>query len=248
MDSSSPLLLFGVAMAMAFAGCVQGFLGFGFGLVSMGLLPFLLGVKGAVPLVGIVALVLNINLLVRFRRHFQWRSALPLLGGATLGIPVGVLALTSWSSSWLMIALGGIVVTYVAWSLLGRTAPRPLGRGAGWALGVASGVLGGAFGTSGPPAVAWVSSQDWSSQTMRATLVGLFTLAGVLQVALLTERGLVTLATVGIGAVGLPAAMLGGALGARLGDRIPQAQFRRFMLAGLGVLGFVFIVNGVRGE
>jgi len=241
----APLLLAGIAGAVCLAGCIQGVLGFGFGLVAMGLLPLLLGVKGAVPVVATMALLVNSTLLYRFRDSFSLRDAAPLIGPAIVGIPIGVFALRSWSGDALMVALGILVLAYVAWGLSRATVPQ-LGPRAGAALGLVAGVLGGAFSTAGPAAVVWVSSQPWPSRQLRATLVGLFAIGGSLQVALLTHAGLVNMDTLKVSAVALPAAALGSLLGAKLGDRVPQAQFRRIMLAGLGVLAFVFISNGVR--
>lgn len=244
----SPLLLAGIAGAVCAAGCVQGILGFGFGIVAMGLLPLLLGLKGAVPVVATLALVVNSALLVRFRASFSLRDAAPLLGGALFGIPVGVLALRFWPSDILMILLGLFILLYVVWGLSNQEAPPPMSRTAGGVFGLLAGVLGGAFSTAGPPAVVWVSSQTWSSQQIRATLVALFALGGSLQVSLLVHGGLVDLGTATVAVIATPAAGFGSLVGVKLGDRVPQEQFRKVMLVGLGVLAVVFIANGVRSE
>ena len=247
MIQHSPLLLAGVAAAMATAGCVQGIIGFGFGLVAMGLLPLMLGVKGAVPVVATMAVAVNWTLFLRFRKHFSASDAAPLFLGTLVGVPIGVTVLRAWSSDLLMTCLGVLVLLYVAWSLSRRETPPPLGRGVGAILGLVAGTLGGAFSTAGPPAVVWVSSQSWPSQQLRATLVGLFAVGGSIQVPMLAYGGLVDLGTVATVTIAAPAAALGSVVGARLGDRVPQEAFRLVMLCGLGLLAFVFIFNGVRG-
>ncbi len=248
MTQHSPMLLAGIAAAMAAAGCVQGVIGFGFGLVAMGFLPLMLGVKGAVPVVATMALAVNWTLFLQFRGHFSASDAAPLFLGALVGVPIGVTMLRALSPGLLMSALGVLVLLYVARSLSRRETPPPLGRGVGAILGLVAGTLGGAFSTAGPPAVVWVSSQPWPSQQLRATLVGLFAVVGSIQVGMLTYGGLIDLGTVATVAIAGPAAALGSVVGARLGDQVPQDTFRVVMLSGLGLLAFVFIFNGIRGE
>jgi len=207
----------------------------------------LLGVKGAVPVVATLALVVNSSLLFTFRSSFSLRDAAPLLGGALCGIPVGVFALRSWPSDMLMLVLGLLILAYVIMTLSKRATAPPMSRTAGGVFGLFAGILGGAFSTAGPAAVVWISTQTWSSQQIRATLVGLFAMGGAFQVSLLAHGGLVDWGTCTVAAIALPAAGLGSLVGVKLGDRIPQEKFRKVMLMGLGILAFVFIVNGLRG-
>ncbi|MCO4773390.1 MAG: sulfite exporter TauE/SafE family protein [Deltaproteobacteria bacterium] len=225
---------------------MQGVLGFGFGLMAAGLLPWLLGVKGAVPVVATMALLVNGTLMVRFRHHVSFGDARPLILGALVGAPIGVFALRSASPGHLMVALGLVILAYVGRTLSRRTTPEPMGSVSGAVLGTLAGVLGGAFSTAGPPSVVWVSTQPWSSQQLRATLVTLFAVVGALQVSLLIRAGMLTTDTGLTAAIIAPAAALGSFVGARLGDRVPQDKFQRLMLAGLGVLACTFIFNGLR--
>lgn len=222
-------------------------LGFGFGMTTMALLSMALGVKSAVPVVAGLALVVNGGLLFRFRRSFPAREAAPLLLAALSTIPLGVFALSSLPAERLLLVLGCVLLAYVAWALTRRDLPTPLGARAGVALGLLSGTLGGAFSAAGPPAVVWVSSQPWDSRRLRATLVGLFALGGLLQVPLLVRAGLIDGSSLALSAIAIPTAGLGSLGGAALGDRVPQEQFRRLMLVGLGVLAAVFIARGVTG-
>jgi len=216
-------------------------------MTTMAILSMALGVKTAVPVVAGLALVVNGSLLIRFRRSFPLREAAPLLLAALTTIPLGVFALSALPTDRLLLALGCLLVVYVGWALTRRELPAALGPRAGVALGLLSGTLGGAFSAAGPPAVVWVTSQPWDSRQLRATLVGLFALGGLLQVPLLARAGLVDGASLLLSAIAIPTAWVGTQVGAALGDRVPQEHFRRLMLAGLGVLALTFIGRGVSG-
>ncbi len=242
-----PLVVACIAGAVFLAGFVQGVLGFGFGLVAMGLIPLLIGVKAAVPLVAVFAGSVNLVLLLRFRGNLDARAAAPLLGGAVLGIPIGVWLLRSLDPSVLMLALGLIVAGYVANAVRQGGQVHELGARWGAVLGLAAGVLGGAFSTGGPPAVVWVSSKPWEPAQLRVTLLSVFVLTSAVQLSLFAFSGMLTREGLTVNAMALPAAGLGSFLGARTGDRVNPDQFKRMMLGALGVVALTFVARGIRG-
>ena len=66
--------------------------------------------------------------------------------------------------------IGAVLILIVALELAGLN-PRQLpGRGWGLLAGVFSGVIGGAVGTPGPPAVIYMTAQGWSARTIKANL------------------------------------------------------------------------------
>lgn len=230
------------------AGFSQGAIGFAFGMISVAGLSLLIGVKGAVPVVAILALLTNGSMVWRHRRSIVLRDAAPLLAGAALTAPLGVLLLRKVPGETLMTVLGVVIVVWVFRSLRTRQgeAVVPFSRRSGAILGLASGLLGGAFSSGGPPAVAWVSTQPWSSAQIRGTLATLFGMTGLLQVSLLAgsrflgrDELLTCLLLSG-------PALVGSFVGARVGDRIPAPIFRRVMLLGLACVGVVFVVKGLR--
>ena len=73
-----------VGMVVFLAVFTQSLSGFGSALVSMALLPAMIGIRVATPLVAVVALVLEIVLIVRYRQALDiksiWRVILAALG------------------------------------------------------------------------------------------------------------------------------------------------------------------------
>ena len=68
----------------------QSLSGFGSALVAMAILPAILGVQTATPLVALMSLTLEVVILYQYRREIQIRKVLPLIAGAIVGIPTGV--------------------------------------------------------------------------------------------------------------------------------------------------------------
>ena len=150
MSSETLYLMFFVALA----GSVQGTVGFGFGIVAMSTLPLWMDVKEAVPLVAALGLLVNIAMTWNLRAHLTWSRLAPLILGGVIGVPIGVTLFVSLNPDLLLIGLGMALIGVAIQQK--RTAP---GEGTGltpaWGgvAGLASGVLGGAFNTGGPPVV-----------------------------------------------------------------------------------------------
>lgn len=232
----------GVVFSASFA---QGVVGFGFGMISMALLPLVFDVSFAVVVVSGLGLLVNGSMLVSLRRDVSWHAVAPLLAGGIFGIPLGVGFLRAAPADLVLLALGTVVLGYVGWSIWGRPPREGLARGWGLVAGFTGGILGGAFNTGGPPAVMYVSGQPWSVGTTKATLQVFFVLTSVVQLSLFGASGMLSVASVGLDLVCAPAVFLGVWLGVRVGRRIDKDRFRVILLGALFVLGVVFVVRAV---
>ncbi len=241
------------ACAIAVAAMVQGLSGFGFGMVLMGLLPLVLPVTEAVPIVSLLGLVVSTSVLVACRRSLEIRTVVPLLVGSLIGVPLGVWFLTGAEPDLLRGTLGVILVVFALHGLVGGVPPAVAeSRGAwrdlvGAAAGVAGGALGGAFNTGGPPLIVYVTWRRLAPATMKATLQCCFALASCMQIALFVRHGIVTRATVVTASAGLPAIGAGLAAGFVLSRRISRVAFRRVVLLLLFALGAWFLVQSSGG-
>src|SRR5437899_2115458 len=95
---------------LACAGFVQGLTGFGFGLVSMSLLPAILGVKQAAAVGTFYGLLVTIATFVRHYRDYNWRLGIPFLVSCCIGVPIGVYFLEKSAESVLLKTLGVIMI------------------------------------------------------------------------------------------------------------------------------------------
>jgi uncharacterized membrane protein YfcA len=223
-----------VAFAAAF---IQSLTGFGSALVAMAVLPTLLGIRTAAPLVALLAGTLEAVLLVRYRGAVNLRAAWPLLAASALGIPVGVLALAHIEERVVLIVLGVVIAGYALYALLNPRLPRLDHPAWAGAFGFVAGVLGGAYNTSGPPVVVYASTRGWAPDEFKGTLQGFFLVNdGLVILGHLLGHNL-TLQVARFYAIALPALLLGAFLGARLDRYLNPAVFRKVVLALLLVVG-----------
>ena len=101
-----------LAAGAAVAGFVQGLTGFAFGLVAMSI--WVWGIAPGVASVMVVVGGFSGQLLsaVRVRRMPPWAMLLPLLGGALLGIPLGVAVLPHINAAMFKLGFGAMLVLW----------------------------------------------------------------------------------------------------------------------------------------
>jgi uncharacterized membrane protein YfcA len=232
-----------VVSILALAGFAQGLTGFGFGLVSMALLPLFIDFKDAVPLVAVLNLLVCAATLLTARRHLDWRRVAPLAAASALGVPFGVWALVRWDARWLLAVLGAWMIAFAISELALARWWRPrFPEWSAWPVGFISGVLGGAFNAGGPPVIAYTYSQPWGKEETVAALQMVFGASAVVRVGFMGGAGLMPaeLWTV-LGAAVLPV-LAGITLGTRLLRRVPGAALKVVAAAFFLVMGLKYLL------
>ncbi len=244
MPLESPYLLLFIALA----GSVQGTVGFGFGLVAMSTLPLWLGIKESVPVVALLCLVVNIALIWRLRHHLTLPRLGPMLLGGLIGVPIGVTLFVNMNADLLMMALGVALIGVAAQQA--RSGATVASHGAispawGGVAGLASGVLGGAFNTGGPPVVMYVGMQRWSKEHTVSTLQVFLLFTSLLQVGLFTLRGTIGTPQLFLAAKLMVPTLVGVLVGQLFFRHIDQDRFRRLLLGAISLLGLSLLYKGV---
>ena len=238
-----------VAGIFLLAGAVQGFTGFGGGLVSMALLPLLWSVREAVAVVGVFSLCLTVGLLWTWRAHIQRREVWPIASTAILGVPLGVYLLHTLDEQVVVTVLGVVLVIHASWSLFGRAVPEAatVGRGWGPVAGFLGGVLSGAFNTSGPPVILYATERAWEKDHFRANLTAYFLLTTLLSLTGYATTGLVTAESLKLNAILLPALAFGAWLGHRVSRTVDPLGFRKIILWALLAMGTFYLLRTAAG-
>ncbi len=224
------------------AALTQGVVGFGFGLVTMALLPLFMSERFAVPFVAIYCFGVAALIAWQLRRHLQLRRTLPLLIGTAIGVPLGVLALQVANPLTIKLILGITLIAYSGWALFTTIEPRERHIPVAWAwlAGAASGVLG-AFNTGGPPAVVYTTLRNWDKDATKSTLQVVFLLTSVIQLVGFAWTGMLTSEVLIQNLVMLPAMVLGVVVGHFLYARIDELTFKRALLGVLLLVGIVYV-------
>lgn len=233
-----------VLAILAVAAALQGFLGFGFGIVAMSGLTLshdLLHAAGVVNLCGLVTTSLQ---LLSLRKHILWRPVLRIAPALLIGVVLGVLALRSLDRSLMVRALGVTTVAISLWSLWRpqvRTRETPLLDSG---IGLVSGFLGGAFNTGGPPLIAHLYSRSDPPDAIRATIQVLFLTIGTIRAVTAASQGMFDRSILTDAAAAIPFVVLGLVGGFALARWIGADRFRTASWIALGLLGGVLVLRG----
>ncbi len=241
MPEWSSLLL--IVLATAGAAFVQGYAGFGFGIVTVGLLAALLP-AGLLEVTALATLLATATMtaflaLSRSRKPVAWRHVARLVAGIALGLPLGLWFVASFSEQPVArLALGGLLLAFAVHAMVGTQRRYRLPPRAAPPLGMLGGFISGAFSTGGPPLVVYLYSQTDDPRDMKATVKATFLITclyrlGVLSVA----KPAMMLGLIPTALLCLPAVLAMLFLGHRLSMRAGVATFHAVVYGLIGLLG-----------
>lgn len=230
-------------LAIFLGAFTQSLTGFGVALVSMAILPSLLGLQVATPLVALTGVVLETMMLIRYRESLQIGSIGRLLAASLAAIPFGVYFLRQVDEGIALFVLGLVIAGYAMYALLGLRLPELRHPLWAWLTGLASGMLGGAYNTSGPPVVIYGNCRGWSPQEFKSNLSGFFIINNLMVVTTHFLGGNYTPGVMGYFWQTLPALGLGFLAGQSLDRWLSPEAFRKIVLVMLVVLGIRMAVS-----
>ena len=236
-------LVLPVVSILVLSAFVRGMIGFGNALIAMPLLALVVSIQIASPVVALANLTGILIVLAGSWRSVDYRAAWRLTLSSLIGIPIGLFFIKSANESLVRILLGAILVLFGLYYLIAPRLPYLRGEGASYAFGLASGVLGGAYNTNGPPIVLYGALRRWAPASFRATLQGVFLPTNLMVIVGHVLAGLATPAVLKLYAYSLPLMLVATLLGMRLTRRIPQEQFNRIVYAFLVAMGVLLIVR-----
>jgi hypothetical protein len=233
------------ALFVAFAVYVM--FGFGVGLIAVGAMAMLLEqVTDVVVMLLLLNLPLELTVVCRSRKEITWRGVLSICAGIAVGVPLGTVALGWGDARFILPLLGGFLVAAGAVFLL---LPRAEGRGIDWPAwvgplaGVTGGVLGGLFGTSGPPLILYFRLAGVDKAAFRGNLMAIFLVITLVRLPSYAVAGLITADRAVAAALVTPALVLGGLIGDRVHLEVREVTFQRLVAAALLLIGVLLLVR-----
>jgi uncharacterized membrane protein YfcA len=224
---------------------IRAIFGFGDALAGMPLLVMLIGVHQAAPLMAMLALVMAAMILIKNLKTVRWDFSLRLILPALVGIPVGLYYLTQIDERIINAVLAAFIIIFSAARMVKISKQiNPPGIVTA-AVGFVSGVLGGAYNTSGPPVIMLLSAKGMSPQAFRSTLQSFFFSTGVVIVAGHLLWGNVTMDVFNYFWVGLPAVVIAFIAGEKLINRFDANRFYRWVYVLLILIGIALLIKAV---
>ena len=237
-----------VAIVFTVAGWVKGVTGMGLPTVAMGALGLVMAPVQAAALLLVPSLVTNIwQFATGPARGAILRRLLPLLLGVCLGTWAGIGVLTSGSSRWPSVALGGVLAAYALLALfLPRlSVPATAERLLSPVVGAITGVLTGATGVFVVPAVPYLSALGFSKDELVQALGLSFTVSTVALGIAMGTAGSVQPAALAASVATVAPALLGMFVGQRTRNRIAPAKFRRWFFLAMLAVGLYMVARGL---
>ncbi len=226
--------------AAVLAGLVRGFTGFGGALVLAPVLSLAFGPPTALAAVCASGAPVILQQMPAALRHSERAFVLPFAAGAFAAAPAGAWLLVSLPAEVMKIAISAAVLAMTAAMARGWRPPAEAGRRFMAALGVGAGLIQGASGVGGPPAVAAALARRGAPETQRANIIGAVSALGLCAAAPYLLHGLFTTEALLVAAMLLPAYAAATWAGGRLFAGRGRSRFRP---AALGVLAAVGLVT-----
>ena len=215
----------------------QSLSGFGVALVAMSLLPALINIQVATPLVAAVGVTIEFFLLWRYRSALNLKAVWRLVAASVIGIPLGVWALGRLDEDIVLAVLGILITGYAIYALLNLRLPELNHSGWAYLSGFIAGVLGGAYTTSGPPVIVYGDCRRWERAEFKSNLQGFFFVSSIfIVIAHAFDHNLTPLVW-RYYLFSIPAMIIGILAGISLDKVIDPLLFRKIVLLLLVVLG-----------
>ena len=222
--------------------------GFGYALIATPILSTVIDIKFAIMSVLVTTVVLRAITMWRVWGTFDWNTVLMTTLGSGLGTLPGSYALKFMTVQALEIFLGSVLL--VATFLMSKQYMLPvsnkkLGR---LCAGIISGFFGSSTSVGGPPLVLYFLNEKQDKNTMRANMIWIFGLSGMLTMAGHIFAGnLNAITDWNLLLPMLPAMFIGIYLGEKFFFRLNQHLFKRMSIIIVCCGAVSMLISGIRG-
>jgi len=237
-----------VLLVIFLATLVRSAFGFGESLIAVPLLALFIPLEIAVPLAVLVSVTVAGVVVIQDWKKIHVRSAKWLVLFTLLGIPAGILLLTSADEQIVKAGLGVIIISFSLYSLFSKNTFELKTDSRVWLFvcGLFAGIFGGAYGLNGPPLVMYGSMRRWSAQHFRATLHGYFLPASFIGMVGYWLNGLWVSEVTHYYLLSLPAVIPAIFLGRMINTRLKGEKFFKYVYIGLLCIGALLITQSIR--
>lgn len=216
------------------ATMIQSGLGFGFGLFFVPVAALFVPPREAVAVSLLLTMAVSTGMYAEARPRTGLRAIWPLVTGAVVGTPIGLLVLLRADETALRLLVATAVFVSAIVNLVagkGHTheaRPDPVVRQG--LVGVLSGVIRGATAMGGPPIVLYQHWIGGGAERIRRRLFAFFFWVGIPATLIVAPSGLFTRHVLRDVALALPALAVGLFMGRLVRPHIPEAWFGRLSM------------------
>jgi uncharacterized membrane protein YfcA len=237
-----------ISIVIFLATLVRSTFGFGESLVAVPLLALRIPLEIAVPVSVLVSITVAGVVVVQDWKKIHFRSAGWLVFYTLLGIPLGLLLLTSVNGQIVKVVLGVIIMAFSIYSLSGKKPAELKTDSRAWLFGCGlfAGILGGAYGLNGPPLAVYGAMRRWSAQHFRATLQGYFLPASIIGMVGYWIKGLWVPVVTHYYLWSIPFMLPAIFLGRAINHRMHGEKFFNYVYFGLAAIGALLLIQSIK--
>ena len=239
--------LLAILAAIAFlAGFIHSAIGFGFGIVAIAMLPFVIDGRSAHVIVSISSIPMLIMAAWAYRDGVDWKSLRPALLGAAIFLPLGFALFERLPLDWLVRGTG-VGILGMVWMSLRRHAPKTIAEKQllpCFIAGATGGFLAGAVSIAGPPIAAFGLKQEWPQNRFKAFITQCLIIIALYKVGLLFLRGHVTVDSSGAILTLTTLSIVGVQIGVLASRQISPTRFKGIVAVALVSVSFLMILRG----
>lgn len=233
---------------MAVGAFVKGVTGSGLPLIGIPFMASFLGVEHAVVVMLLPSTLANAWMIWANRAEAsRARHLLPLFTLGALGTALGTWALVSFDDRWLSLGLAAVIVVYAVVFLTNPNLEftRSVTDRANAPVGLASGLLQGSTGVSGPLLATYLHGIRMPRETYLFAITSLYGTFGMIQIFALLGLGSFTLTRLGQSLATLVPLALALPLGLRVSQRVSHRTFELSVLALLLGVAVKLVWNAI---
>lgn len=239
--------LAGAIAGVAAAGFLRGFVGFGAALIAIPVLSIVYSPTIAVVIAFVSGLPTVLQMLPMAVRHAERPFVAPIAVAAFLAAPLGTYVLATADPELMRIAIAVVVLAMCGFLQAGwRLARRP-GLATLAAAGAVAGLIQGAAGVGGPPAVAMALSRPGAAATQRANVIAAVTALSLATALPLWSLGLFTREALVLSLIYVPIHFFAAILGARNFHIGGQRWYRAIAMATMVAVGLFTLAFALKG-
>ncbi|MFK0270484.1 sulfite exporter TauE/SafE family protein [Pseudomonas asiatica] len=232
----SPLVTLYCLAAVFLAAIARGFSGFGFTMLSIMSLSFVLPLTVIVPAMVILEIAAGIKLLPVIWRYVHWRSIRMLVVSSVVATPIGAYLLTKIPGETVKIVLAVLIVACSLVLISGYKLQKMPSALQTAATGAGAGLLNGSLGLGGPPVIVFFLGSPLALEAGRASIIAAFLAMDVAALPAFWALDLFTVQALKLGLMSLPVLVLGVWCGSRIVSGMSEITARRIIIVLLSIM------------
>jgi uncharacterized membrane protein YfcA len=236
-----------VIFTILISAFIQGLTSFGFPLLAVPILSFLLPIQLVVPFLSILCISANLFMIKETIHIKEYKKlAISLALPSLITIPIGVACLKYINPGYIKVFLG--IFISISAILLAFGLRVTIKREKLWTLtvGLLAGFLNGLATVGGPPLILYFSNLSLEKNVFRGMTIVIFFLLNIVSAITMTINGLMSMEILKYALIGIPLLFIGVYFGTKLSRKVDEKLFKHMTLVLLILIGISTIVSGIK--